>query len=271
MSYGVRSPGGIGDLMTHTLNSRYILDLLFFLLVLIVLLNIIFGIIIDTFGELRAKKLERQKDTVERCFTCGIDKQVFDRASKLPNGFKTHITNDHNMWNYLYFMIYIWEQDKDDDDGLEQYVRRCVAVNDIQWFPMNKAMRLRQAKSNEESIHEDIFEKIQSVESVLNQRLHQIQSEISETIDKIMISLHTKRGEGVEEEFMEDEKEQQDQGQEKGKGREQGVDDEEDEEEEGFELGFGLGREMSGSGERGVSGRGGGSSRRSDDISIHEF
>lgn len=200
MSYGVRSPGGVGDLLTHTLNSRYVLDLLFFLLVLIVLLNIIFGIIIDTFGELRAKKLERQKDTVDKCFTCGIDKQIFDRASKVPNGFKIHITADHNMWNYLYFIIYIWEQDKDDDDGLEQYVRRCVEVNDIQWFPMNRAMRLSQIKSSEENLHENIFGKIQTVENLLNQKLNQIQNDMSETIEKIMISIQSKRGVILEEE-----------------------------------------------------------------------
>jgi hypothetical protein len=26
---------------------------------------------------------------------------------------------DHNIWNYAYFMIALKEQDKDDDDGLE--------------------------------------------------------------------------------------------------------------------------------------------------------
>jgi hypothetical protein len=247
MSYGVRSPGGVGDLMTHTLNSRYVLDLLFFLLVLIVLLNIIFGIIIDTFGELRAKKLERQKDTIDKCFICGIDKQIFDRASKVPNGFKIHITGDHHMWNYLYFMIYIWEQDKDDDDGLEQYVRRCVAVNDIQWFPMNKAMRLSQTKSSEENLHDNIFEKINIVENLLNEKLHQIQNDISETIDKIMISIQSKRG-GV---MIEEE--------------------EEEEEERGEEEGRGGKGEESGRTRSSDQQSGRQSSHESDDISIHDL
>lgn len=46
------------------------------------------------------------------------------------------------MWDYLKFIIYIWEQDKDDDDGLEQYVRRCIEANDISWFPINKSLDL---------------------------------------------------------------------------------------------------------------------------------
>jgi len=189
MSYGVRLPGGIGDQMTHTLGERYLIDLMFFLVVLIVLLNVIFGIIIDTFGDLRAKKLERQHDTTEKCFMCGIDKQVFDRASKVPNGFKIHIRLDHNMWNYLYFIFYIWEQDKDDDDGLEQYVRRSVAMNDIGWFPMNKAMRLDLAKSVEEDMRNEVKSDITAVEKSLYLKLSQLQTEIGDTLDKIAVSV----------------------------------------------------------------------------------
>merc|ERR1712072_1210459 len=53
-NYGMRLSGGTGDIMTHTLEgTRLLLDLLYFLVVLVVLLNVIFGIIIDTFSELR--------------------------------------------------------------------------------------------------------------------------------------------------------------------------------------------------------------------------
>ena len=34
-------------------------------------------------------------------------------------GFRRHIREDHHMWDYLRFIIYVWEQDQDDDDGLE--------------------------------------------------------------------------------------------------------------------------------------------------------
>ena len=109
-------------------------------MVLIILLNVIFGIIIDTFGSLRNAKAVRERDTSELCFICGIEKQIFDRASDEPNGFLTHIKIDHNMWNYLYFIVLLWEQDKDDDDGLELYVRRAIEADEITWFPIRKAM-----------------------------------------------------------------------------------------------------------------------------------
>ena len=149
MNFGMRLSGGVGDFLGMDAvglarpYTRFILDMLYFLVVLIVLLNIIFGIIIDTFSDLRVSKLDRLKATTEKCFICDLDKLGFDRASPQPNGFKRHIKNDHYMWNYFNFMIFLWEQDQDDDDGLELYVRKCLEENDLSWFPMNTAMCLQ--------------------------------------------------------------------------------------------------------------------------------
>ncbi len=37
--------------------------------------------------------------------------------------------------------MYIWQQDEDDDDGLERYVRKCIDSKGLILFPMNKASR----------------------------------------------------------------------------------------------------------------------------------
>jgi hypothetical protein len=138
---GLRNGGGVGDvLLGDKMGMRFIVDLVFFLLVIIILLNIIFGIIIDTFSELREEKKERQLDITEKCFICNIDKSVFDMVG---NGvFTRHIEEEHSMWAYLSFMVFLRNQDKDDDDGIEQYVRQCMETSDIGWFPVNKAMSL---------------------------------------------------------------------------------------------------------------------------------
>ena len=77
----MRLSGGIGDNMSHTLGTRSILDYLYFLLVLVVLLNIVFGIIIDTFSELRGDKNERVAKTIGFCFICGWEKLKFDQVT----------------------------------------------------------------------------------------------------------------------------------------------------------------------------------------------
>jgi inositol 1,4,5-triphosphate receptor type 1 len=98
ISYGLQNGGGIADNMVHAKDNRLILDLMWFIVVLVIFINIIFGIIIDTFSSLRADKIARMKNTLETCFICSINRQQFDRASDAPNGFATHIAQDHNMW-----------------------------------------------------------------------------------------------------------------------------------------------------------------------------
>ena len=37
-----------------------------------------------------------------KCFICSVQRAEFDRKGR---GFDHHIKRDHNMWNYLYFMV----------------------------------------------------------------------------------------------------------------------------------------------------------------------
>jgi len=59
---------------------RIIYTLLFFCLITTILMNIIFGVIIDTFAELRSKKEQIDLDMSGRCFICGLDRFIFDEV-----------------------------------------------------------------------------------------------------------------------------------------------------------------------------------------------
>merc|ERR1712216_94234 len=166
----MRLSGGTGDIMTHTLEgNRLILDLLYFLIVLVVLLNVIFGIIIDTFSELRQIKIEKKKDREGFCFICGIPAQTFEQASSEPGPFKRHIKNDHYMWSYLSFILFIWEQDKDDDDGLELYVRKLLEKEEITWFPVGQALCLSTNDKEEETASEHLDRVSVDLQGVLDE------------------------------------------------------------------------------------------------------
>ena len=150
IGFGLRSSGGIGDYLDRegggyeALGSRYILDLLFFLLVIIILMNIIFGIIIDQFSELRESRKEREMQTTDFCFVCGLEKNAFEGQGQAAggDGFEHHIKHEHNLWGYLKFIIHLELQSLDDDDGLEQYTRRCLQQKDIGWFPEGRCLGL---------------------------------------------------------------------------------------------------------------------------------
>jgi hypothetical protein len=73
ISWGLRMGGGIGDIMVsldlYGENSqisnwvgKWIIEISFFMLINVISLNIIFGIIIDTFADLRDKESERVHD-----------------------------------------------------------------------------------------------------------------------------------------------------------------------------------------------------------------
>jgi hypothetical protein len=175
--YGFRQGGGIGDIMYHDIGYPMLLHYTFFLIVTVAMLNIIFGIIIDTFSGLRSEKNDRNYDTTETCFICSIHRQVFDRAANSPDGFKHHIRDDHNMWSYLNFIFFLWEQDKDDDDGLEYYVRHKIIQNEITWIPMHKAMCLDLGETDMEVMRSEVFGVIKTTEESLLDKVHELQSE----------------------------------------------------------------------------------------------
>jgi len=197
LGYGLREGGGVGDVFRATLGKRWLLDVSFYFVITCGMLNLIAGVIITTFGQLRENKGRQMEDTTGVCFICSIDKQIFDRASAEPEGFKTHVKIDHNIWNYLYFIFLLWEQDKDDDDGMEQYVRRAIDADEIIWFPLNKAIRLNQAATEEEIILQDIDTKLRVVENNLSKKLANFQTELNSVMEQLSTAtkLEYKRGE----------------------------------------------------------------------------
>ena len=185
LNYGLRNGGGVGYTFNPTVGVRWFLDVSYFFVVNVGMLNLVAGVIITTFGQLREEQARIKADTEGVCFICGIDRQVFDRASTEPEGFKTHTKVDHNMWNYLYFIFMLWEQDKDDDDGLEQYVRRAIDANEITWFPLNKAIRLEQAASAEEALLFDLKKNILKSEQGVATTLDKFQTNINIVLEQL--------------------------------------------------------------------------------------
>lgn len=75
--------------------ARVIYDLLFFFMVIIIVLNLIFGVIIDTFADLRSEKQKKEEILKTTCFICGkcqnrlknkvrSQRQLHTRGSRSP-------------------------------------------------------------------------------------------------------------------------------------------------------------------------------------------
>ena len=168
---------------------RVINDIMFFVVTMLIL-NILKGITIDTFVGLRKELEERLDDTSEKCFICGIDKNTFNRTLD-RDAFAVHTKVDQNLWNYIYFIIYIWEQDRDDDDGLEWFVRRCIETDDLVWFPMRKAMRLteHQEKGDVNSLKYKFRKDLSLLEEALQGKLSAFKDQLARTVGRVEKSL----------------------------------------------------------------------------------
>lgn len=58
---------------------KLIFDISFFIVILIIGLNVIFGIIVDTFRQLRDAKWRIEQDIETKCFSCGRDSYEFEQ------------------------------------------------------------------------------------------------------------------------------------------------------------------------------------------------
>jgi len=100
--------------------GRYIWFALLNLVFAVMMINIFAAIIIDKFSALRVEDMEKQADIKEVCFTCGENRDTFEKLN-IEGGFDQHIAIDHNFWNYIYFRAHLLEKDTNDYNGNESF------------------------------------------------------------------------------------------------------------------------------------------------------
>ncbi|KAJ8982736.1 hypothetical protein NQ317_014034 [Molorchus minor] len=126
---GVRAGGGIGDEIEPPDGDDYevyriMFDITFFFFVIVILLAIIQGLIIDAFGELR-DQLESGKDTLDN----------------VPHGFDTHVQQEHNLANYMFFLMHLINKPDTEHTGQETYVWNMYQKRCWDFFPAGGCFR----------------------------------------------------------------------------------------------------------------------------------
>lgn len=168
--YGIRAGGGIGDQLTNPdINDslygfRQLFDILFFILVIIVLLNIIFGIIIDTFGELRDKRKKIEEDIENICIICSREKYEFELRG---SGWNEHTQLEHNLFSYLAYIINVRRKPISECNGLESFVKFKISDGDVSFIPKT-AMCLEKGEQDEQdTMFKEINHGIRDIENLM--------------------------------------------------------------------------------------------------------
>ncbi|XP_029361640.1 inositol 1,4,5-trisphosphate-gated calcium channel ITPR3 [Echeneis naucrates] len=187
LNHGLRNGGGVGDVLRKPSKNeplfpaRVVYDLLFYFIVIIIVLNLIFGVIIDTFADLRSEKQKKEEILKTTCFICGLERDKFDNKTV---SFEEHIKLEHNIWNYLYFIVLVREKNKTDYTGPESYVAHMIKNNNLDWFPRMQAMSLvvtdGDGEQNEMRMLQDKLAATMKVVMTLTTQLTELKEQMTE-------------------------------------------------------------------------------------------
>uniref|UniRef100_A0A8C1N0L9 Inositol 1,4,5-trisphosphate receptor n=1 Tax=Cyprinus carpio TaxID=7962 RepID=A0A8C1N0L9_CYPCA len=187
LNHGLRNGGGIADVLRKLSKeepmfpARVVFDLLFFFIVIIIVLNLIFGVIIDTFADLRSEKQRKEEILKTTCFICGLERDKFDNKTV---SFEEHIKSEHNMWHYLYFLVLVKVKDPTEYTGPESYVAQMIKEKNLDWFPRMRAMSLvsseGESEQNEIRLLQERLDITVSLVDQLSSQLSELKEQMTE-------------------------------------------------------------------------------------------
>jgi hypothetical protein len=138
----MRAGGGIGDQIPKiTFDDKgyyftsVFYNLGYYIVIIMILGNIILGLIVDTFAELRDSKNQFDYDTYNVCFICQLDR---DTSLQKFIDFNKHMHEDHLLWNYVAFICFLKLTNSYDFTHLEYLAYHKLNSLDITWIPLNK-------------------------------------------------------------------------------------------------------------------------------------
>ena len=133
LNLGIRNDGDYMDIPANDEYwSRMLFDMMFYMIIIIINLNIIFGIIIDTFAELRDERTQVLEDIHNCCYICGSERSIIELKG---SGWSYHFMREHSVFAYLSFLVYINDKKVYECSGLEKHVKECFNFTNTSFMP----------------------------------------------------------------------------------------------------------------------------------------
>jgi len=135
---------------------RFAFDLFFFWLIEAIMLKIVYGIILDSFGELRQVHYLIEKDMANNCFICNVEK---DECEKNNISFEEHCNQVHNVWDYAFYMITLRMADPSTLSSINARNRKRIMEKGVDWLPdanLDKLEDIHQKGGNNSSQSDEI-------------------------------------------------------------------------------------------------------------------
>ena len=146
---GIRGGGGMGfptkKITEEQYYSEFIFEWCFYFSIILILLNVINSIIVDTFQALREEANAQYETKMNICFICSLNRNVFDRKGI---DFDYHKEQEHNILNYFHYLYKIIKTDEQELNSLDYQVLLSYRQTRTDFFPVNTAISIN---SNESS------------------------------------------------------------------------------------------------------------------------
>jgi hypothetical protein len=126
---------------------RWVTDMLFYITVILLIMNMINGIIIATFSTIREEKETKDDDQEKLCFICGRSNVMFEEKKV---DFEEHRNKKHNYKDFIRYFVALKFMDEKELDADQTYVVECMKNDDIAFFPVVKTSCLPEIEGNEE-------------------------------------------------------------------------------------------------------------------------
>ncbi len=147
VNYGIRNGEGV-HFKLKSMNedgywAEFIYAWVFYFIVILIVLNIINGIIVDTFQALREQNNQRENVRENVCYICSINRARFEIKGI---NFDHHRDKEHNLLHYFEFLLKVNFTDEHDLNSLETDVLNSIRTQRTDFFPVKKSKCLEHAE-----------------------------------------------------------------------------------------------------------------------------
>ena len=145
MNLGMINDTGIAGVMRHVslptnphFVGRFFLDVIYFIFISILLFEIIFGMIVDSYEEFKEEERKREYDGKNVCFTCGLNKEAIEKNNLR---FDDHI-KFHKIWKYFFYYQFLKRFPVNDYNGIDIYVSGLIEKQQLSWLPHRRTIQI---------------------------------------------------------------------------------------------------------------------------------
>ena len=160
---GFKQDGGVGTYLDKTLQPHYVpytyntylgirfwYDNIFYYIAITTIFQMFLSIINNYFSSQREDQ-EKFAEIVEKeCIICGIEREAIEKMySNHKSAFEIHTNHDHNITDYICYLIYL--QVLTNRDIVEDNVWKLRLTNNYLFLPKNNCFKLKERKILENS------------------------------------------------------------------------------------------------------------------------